>query len=221
MNDNKSFGADANEPDSLMTERDIDDKFGLFQEDTFPDALADEDQKEAINHALPTEYKEMNTMAEGYNKTEADLAYERYNQLGSVTSNEDIPVNDLRESTPETKVGLDGVIDEEIDPVLVNDGHLAADIGLNRTHPTDRDEILESDAVWIASAAGLTEGEIDYADEEDLADDDTMIDTYEDELPLEDVPDADDIEENTPVDPAAPPLEIVHGTDLLNGSNGE
>ncbi|KGE19231.1 hypothetical protein [Paenibacillus wynnii] len=51
----KSSQAEANEPDSLITERDIDEKFGLFQEDSFPDALADQDQKEAINHALPKE----------------------------------------------------------------------------------------------------------------------------------------------------------------------
>ena len=221
MSDNKSSKTGANESDSLMTERDIDDQFGLFQEDTFPGALADKDQQDAINHALPKENKEMNTMAEGYNKTTADITYERYNQLGSVTSDEDIAVDDLRRPTQVTSVGLDGVVDEETDSVLVNDEHLADDIGLNRTNPVERDEILESDAVWIASAAGLTGSAIDYAEDEDRLDKDTRMDTGEDELPLEDVPDADDIEANTPVDPAAPPLEIVHGTDLLNGSSGE
>ena len=34
---------------------------------------------------------------------------------------------------------------------------------------------------------------------------------------LEDVPDADDIQKDSPIDPAAPPIEVVHGTDLLNG----
>ncbi|WP_339292644.1 hypothetical protein MKY48_07490 [Paenibacillus sp. FSL W8-0187] len=38
--------------------------------------------------------------------------------------------------------------------------------------------------------------------------------------PLEDVPDADAIAANSPVDPAAPPTEQMHGIDLLNGSHG-
>ncbi|GAB6929249.1 hypothetical protein JCM10914A_32320 [Paenibacillus sp. JCM 10914] len=43
----------------------------------------------------------------------------------------------------------------------------------------------------------------------------------EDSAPLEDVPDADAIAPNSPVDPAAPPVDQMHGIDLLNGSNGE
>lgn len=39
--------------------------------------------------------------------------------------------------------------------------------------------------------------------------------------PLEDVPDADAISANSPVDPAAPPADQMHGTDLLNGSHGD
>lgn len=38
--------------DSLITERDIDEEFGLFQEGSYPDALLDKDQKEAIQHAI-------------------------------------------------------------------------------------------------------------------------------------------------------------------------
>lgn len=41
------------------------------------------------------------------------------------------------------------------------------------------------------------------------------------DAPLEDVPDADEIQANSPVDPAAPPVDHMHGTDLLNGSNGD
>lgn len=41
------------------------------------------------------------------------------------------------------------------------------------------------------------------------------------ELALEDIPDADDIQMNSPIDQAAPPIEIVHGTDLLNGYDGD
>ncbi|WP_186375509.1 hypothetical protein [Paenibacillus xylanexedens] len=40
---------------NLVTERDIDPDFGLFTEDSFPDALEDEDQRDAIKHAIPEE----------------------------------------------------------------------------------------------------------------------------------------------------------------------
>ncbi|WP_440117012.1 hypothetical protein [Paenibacillus sp. QZ-Y1] len=43
------------EPDNLVTERDIDPKFGLFTEDSFPEALKDEDQRDAVEHAIPKE----------------------------------------------------------------------------------------------------------------------------------------------------------------------
>ncbi|GIP22747.1 hypothetical protein [Paenibacillus sp. J22TS3] len=46
-----------------------------------------------------------------------------------------------------------------------------------------------------------------------------LLDASED-APLEDVPDADAIQENTPVDPASPPEIIMHGTDLINGYDG-
>ncbi|WP_172200360.1 hypothetical protein [Saccharibacillus qingshengii] len=38
---------------------------------------------------------------------------------------------------------------------------------------------------------------------------------------LEDVPDADDLYPDSPVDPAAPAQDEPHGTDLLNGAGGE
>ncbi|GEM_PF-1146223 len=38
---------------------------------------------------------------------------------------------------------------------------------------------------------------------------------------LEDVPDADDLYPDSPVDPAAPAMDEPHGTDLLNGFGGE
>lgn len=41
------------EEESLATERDIDEEFGLFREGSFPDALPEEDQIEAVRHALP------------------------------------------------------------------------------------------------------------------------------------------------------------------------
>ncbi|AIQ56434.1 hypothetical protein [Paenibacillus borealis] len=49
--------ADGEEQDreDLITERDIDEESGLFQEGTYPGALPDKDQKAAINHAVPKE----------------------------------------------------------------------------------------------------------------------------------------------------------------------
>lgn len=46
------------------------------------------------------------------------------------------------------------------------------------------------------------------------------INDASEEVNLEDVPDADAIEKNSPVDPAAPPEIINHGTDLINGYDG-
>lgn len=43
----------------------------------------------------------------------------------------------------------------------------------------------------------------------------------EDPDQLQDVPDADEIAANSPVDPAAPPVDVMHGTDLLNGYAAE
>ncbi|WP_342424355.1 hypothetical protein [Paenibacillus sp. FSL E2-0178] len=41
--------------EDLITERDIDEESGLFQEGTYPGALPDKDQKAAVNHAVPKE----------------------------------------------------------------------------------------------------------------------------------------------------------------------
>ncbi|GGG02564.1 hypothetical protein [Paenibacillus aceti] len=41
----------------------------------------------------------------------------------------------------------------------------------------------------------------------------------EEELP--DIPDADELQMNSPVDPAAPDTDAMHGTDLLNGYDGD
>ncbi|AIQ50863.1 MULTISPECIES: hypothetical protein [Paenibacillus] len=56
MSEQKKSGA-GREPDAdnLVTERDIDEDFGLFQEGSYPGALPEEDQEAAINHAVPDE----------------------------------------------------------------------------------------------------------------------------------------------------------------------
>ncbi|WP_342424356.1 hypothetical protein [Paenibacillus sp. FSL E2-0178] len=130
-----------------------------------------------------------------------------------------------------TPIDFDGVVDDGSDPALVGDNILAADIGLNvpdsglgpradrnppppGTPAPERDELLESDALYAAGAAGLTGNVIDYADEEELLEE-------EEELPLEDIPDADDIDPGSAIDPVSPDPDAMPGTDVLNGSSGE
>lgn len=40
------------------------------------------------------------------------------------------------------------------------------------------------------------------------------------DTPLENIPDADELTPNSPADPSAP-AEFLHGTDLLNGTDGD
>lgn len=175
-------------------------------------------------------------MSNDFNKSEADLVYERYTKMGSNPSEEDFPKDDLLPTEPtqvsHTPIGSTPVDSEGVvagsDPVLVGDPYLTADIGLNTLDPTpdrtdgmrpspapERDELLESDAILAAETAGLTGNSIDYAeDEEQLEDED-------EDLPLEDIPDADEIEPGTAVDPVSPPVDAMPGTDVINGSQGE
>lgn len=169
-------------------------------------------------------------MGNEFNKTEADFVYERYSKMGGVSSEQDIPVEELQ--AHEKPVDWDGVVDDGSDPALEGDPILAADIDLNAPEPalgrradrvnsmtspppSERDEVLESDALFAAEAAGLAGSAIDYADNEELIDDD------DEELPLEDIPDADEIEPGTAIDPVSPPIDAMPGTDVLNGSNGD
>lgn len=137
-----------------------------------------------------------------------------------------------------TPIDFDGVPDDGSDPTLTNDPILAADIGLNvpdsglgprrdRPLPTaetpgpERDELLESDAIYTAGAAGLTGGIIDYADDSGDADEEELADAAGEEPALEDVPDADELAPGSRVDPVSPDPDAMPGTDVLNGSNGE
>lgn len=174
-------------------------------------------------------------MANEFNKTEADFAYERYTKMSGNSPEQELPVESAlagREPVGVTSIDFDEVIDEGADPELANNPILAADIGLGASEPAlsprsqrheepaassaiERDELLESDAVYAAEAAGLAGGAIDYAGDNEILDD------QEEELPLEDIPDADELQPGTAVDPASPPLDVMPGTDVLNGSTGE
>lgn len=175
---------------------------------------------------------------------EEDIPLEELRPLGTITEQSASNKTDADTSYPlesafashrpvgETPVDFDGVVDDGSDPALVGDSILAADIGLNSAEPSlgrradrnggvlaspppERDEILESDALLAAGTAGLTSGVIDYAEEDELLEDE------EEEYPLEDVPDADEINPGSAIDPVSPPVDVLHGTDLLNGSTGE
>lgn len=129
------------------------------------------------------------------NKTEADFVYERYIQA-------DIDVDD--------------VVNEDADPVLVGDKYLAADIGLNQPEETlERNDLLESDAFLAAETAGLTSRDMDDAEDEEL------LEMEEEDPPLEDIPDADEVYPGSIIDPASPPVDGMPGTDVINGSHGD
>jgi hypothetical protein len=129
------------------------------------------------------------------NKTEADFVYERYIQA-------DIDEED--------------VVNEDTDPVLVGDKYLAADIGLNAPEDTvERNDLLESDAYLAAETAGLTSNDIDGDEDE------ALLELEEEDPPLEDIPDADEVYPGSIIDPASPPTDGMPGTDVLNGSQGD
>lgn len=129
------------------------------------------------------------------NKTEADFVYERYIQA-------DIDEED--------------VVNEDADPVLVGDKYLAADIGLNQPEEIfERNDLLESDAFLAAETAGLTSSDMDNAEDEEL------LKMEEEDPPLEDIPDADEVYPGSIIDPASPPVDGMPGTDVLNGSQGD
>jgi hypothetical protein len=134
-------------------------------------------------------------MEDAPNKTEADFVYERYIQG-------DIDVED--------------VVNEDADPVLVGDKYLAADIGLNAPEdPLERNDLLESDAFLAAETAGLTSSDIDADEDEEL------LELEEEDPPLEDIPDADEVYPGSIIDPVSPPTDGMPGTDVLNGSHGD
>jgi hypothetical protein len=72
-----------------------------------------------------------------------------------------------------------------------------------------------------AFANARTDGSAYQAVNEPYADADDSFDPDVEDIDMEAVPDADAIAPDSPVDPAAPPTDVVHGTDLLNGAGAE
>ncbi|MCR8631335.1 hypothetical protein [Paenibacillus radicis (ex Xue et al. 2023)] len=97
--------------------------------------------------------------------------------------------------------------------------------GLNKSSESRSEEIQElSPKDEATRSMQMVYGQASASDPDSLTDD------FEDDYPFHnDTLDEGDqfqedslvAEEGTPVDPAAPPTEIFHGTDLLNGYNGE
>lgn len=189
-------------------------------------------------------YERYNTMRNA--PEDQDIPLEELRPLGTITEQtagqDEITANTRplesalasHEPVGRHPIDFDGVPDEEADPALTGDSILAADIGLYQPEPelsrraerhggivssppAERDELVESDALFAASAAGLAGGAIDYAEDEQT----TADSLDEEEQPLEDIPDADELQPGTAVDPAAPPVDVMPGTDVLNGSTGE
>lgn len=57
--------------------------------------------------------------------------------------------------------------------------------------------------------------------ESDAGPEDRERDAARPDMALPDVPDADDIAKNSPVDPVSPDPDAMHGTDLINGYDGD
>ncbi|MWV46939.1 hypothetical protein GRF59_25335 [Paenibacillus sp. HJL G12] len=123
-------------------------------------------------------------------KTEADLAYERYDNAGEPPLEEGLPEDDFREVNTQTVQSITqepGAADVE----FYTRSEWSPQLGTR--YPENTGEYPDP--------AGVN----------DLSDEDTE---------LEDIPDADDIQEDSPVDPSAM-IEDMHGTDLINGYDGD
>lgn len=107
---------------------------------------------------------------------------------------------------------------------ITADSHAEGELDMREAVPSrPGDEILEEyaeqDVTRVHADAGLSGSGTAFLNQERLSGSEET--NTNEEQPLEDIPDADEIQANSPVDPAAPPVDHMHGTDLLNGSSGE
>ncbi len=128
-------------------------------------------------------------MPEPY-KTEADLAYERYENAGDHAAEDVLPEDDIREVNTQTVQSISRE-PSEADVEFYTRSEMSPQLG---TRTPGMGE------------ASMAPAPTDVASDEDA--------------PLEDVPDADEIQEDSPVDPSAA-VEDMHGTDLINGYDGD
>ncbi|WP_157116061.1 hypothetical protein [Paenibacillus xylanexedens] len=84
-------------------------------------------------------------------------------------------------------------------------------------------EVPEGDMDTFDEVSGrrIVTEDSDLAPVATTAVDEPELDSRLAETPLESVPDADLLQPNSPVDPAAPDPDALHGTDLLNGAGAD
>lgn len=84
-------------------------------------------------------------------------------------------------------------------------------------------EVPEGDMDTFDEVSGrrIVTEDTDLAPVAAAAVDEPELDSRLAETPLESVPDADLLQPNSPVDPAAPDPDALHGTDLLNGAGAD
>ncbi|MEK4277555.1 hypothetical protein [Paenibacillus sp. FSL R7-0026] len=84
-------------------------------------------------------------------------------------------------------------------------------------------EVPEGDMDTFDEVSGrrIVTEDSDLAPVAATAADEPELDSRLAETPLESVPDADLLQPNSPVDPAAPDPDALHGTDLLNGAGAD
>ncbi|MEK4662177.1 hypothetical protein MHH93_09785 [Priestia sp. FSL H7-0729] len=84
-------------------------------------------------------------------------------------------------------------------------------------------EVPEGDMDTFDEVSGrrIVTEDADLAPVAATAVDEPELDSRLAETPLESVPDADLLQPNSPVDPAAPDPDALHGTDLLNGAGAD
>lgn len=139
-------------------------------------------------------------MADEYNKdikSEADLTYERYDQQRELPPEFELPRDDFKDTGTYTKQSISREPEaEDVEFYVRSD--MSPELGGQDSAPAS------------AGTSGAYAGESSAVNE--LSEDE--------ELP--DVPDADDISANSPVDPSAIAMvEDMHGTDLINGYDGD
>ncbi|MCM3127788.1 MULTISPECIES: hypothetical protein [unclassified Paenibacillus] len=126
--------------------------------------------------------------------SEADFAYDRYRSLQEPDPLNTVPEDDLDYVNTYTEQTIS--LDED-------------------TTPLDAETVQKETMQDVRSSSS-----IEFAADEDFMDRQDVI-VRSSEPDLTSVPDADDIEANSPVDPAAPDPDAMHGTDLINGAGGD
>lgn len=143
-----------------------------------------------------------------------DLVHKQYEKMDPLDPMTDIPEDDLKNVGTYTRQSLSsedadhsGFSQDEAGPANAQNGD-----GLNPDTSA-----LEA---WRATGAerdNRTLGEESAVNDEPLRQSNSPV---SEDAPLQDVPDADEIQAGSPVDPATPSGIDQHGIDLLNGVGG-